>query len=335
MESYTDKPSILIVDDDPITVRKLGRMLSPHAEVFFATNAEDALTLLRDAPVPDLILLDAELPSMSGMELCRAVKTEADFSGVPIIFVTGHSEPEFQASCFALGAADYVQKPVEEIVLVARIKTHIRLKQLTDQLRRAARVDALTELANRRALDETLSHEWNRAVRNNEPLSLLLLDIDHFKAFNDHYGHQAGDRCLRQFADLLRTCASRASDLPARYGGEEFALLLPDTGPDGARCVANRFLTALKDAAIPHAAAKPLFLVSASIGVSTFDPAILRRPADVTQLRNSLPPPAAQNHHPLIEAADRALYEAKDGGRRRASFQPVDPFYQSAVPGCA
>ena len=138
------------------------------------------------------------------------------------MFVTSHSEPEFEVACFEAGAVDYVQKPVQAPVLLARVQTHIRLKRLSDKLRHSASIDPLTDVANRRVFDEMLDHEWRRAQRNSQPLSLMLIDIDHFKAFNDHYGHPAGDDCLRTFAETLRKIAARAPDagvntcLPAR-----------------------------------------------------------------------------------------------------------------------
>jgi diguanylate cyclase (GGDEF)-like protein len=264
---------------------------------------------------------------MSGTDLCRTIKRDPLLADIPVIFVTSHNEPEFEVACFALGAIDYVQKPVHAPVLLARVGTHIRLKQLSDELRRIGRVDVVTEVANRRVFDETLMEEWTRSLRTCRPLSLALVDIDHFKSFNDHYGHQAGDACLRAFADVLRSVAGRASDLVARYGGEEFALLLPDTEVTGAQVVADHLLESLHETAIPHENS-PLGggKVSASIGVSTFQPS-----AGSSCNINSAAPARAPEASDLVAAADRALYDAKRGGRRQSCTHFFDASREPAV----
>ena len=307
----TTPASILVVDDDPILIRLLARMLSPLGYVQFATNGEEALELLRAEP-PDVVLLDAEMPGMSGAALCRTLKQHEELEDIPVIFVTNNRHPEFEVSCFELGAVDFVHKPVHAPVLRARLQTHIRLKQLSDRLRRTATLDPLTEIANRRVFEETLDCEWKRAQRHHQPLSLMLIDIDHFKAFNDHYGHPAGDTCLKQFASTLRKLTARASDRVARYGGEEFALLLPGTHATGATTVAQRLLALLEDAAIPHGHSPVAHYVTASIGISTFAP-------------NGEPLACSINGaQALVLAADKALYDAKQSGRSRMSHRPFE-----------
>jgi diguanylate cyclase (GGDEF)-like protein len=307
---------IVVVDDDPISIRLLGRMLLPLGAVQAANDGEQALKLMRASP-PELVLMDAELPGMSGVGLCQTMKADPTLAEIPVIFVTSHSEPEFEVACFEAGAVDYVQKPVQAPVLLARVQTHIRLKRLSDKLRHSASVDPLTEVANRRAFDEMLEHEWRRAQRNSQPLSLMLIDIDHFKAFNDHYGHPAGDDCLRTFAETLRKIAARAQDLVARYGGEEFAVLLPDTHLQGAQAVADRLLMLLHERAIPHVGSPTATHVTASIGISTFTPTARA----VTRRDTAADSPVGPSD--LIAIADRALYEAKSGGRSRVSLQPL------------
>ncbi|MET0390511.1 MAG: diguanylate cyclase [Polyangiales bacterium] len=309
-------PSILVVDDDRMMLRVLGQMLAAHGDVSFATSARDALILIR-AQRPDLVLLDYEMPEMSGTELCRAIKLDPLLTGIPVLFVTSQLDADFEAACFELGAADYIHKPVRPPVLLARLGMQLRLKRMSDELRRIARTDAVTGCANRRVFDEKLQEEWARTRRSGQPLSLALLDIDHFKLFNDHYGHQAGDICLQAFAGLLLRGAARASDLVARYGGEEFALLLPDTDSAGALAVARHVLELLREAAIPHAMWPLDAQLSASIGVATF------QPTPAFTARRTDPPPAGLPAAPdLVAAADKALYEAKRSGRRRACFLP-------------
>jgi diguanylate cyclase (GGDEF)-like protein len=304
------------VDDDPISVRLLGRMLHPLGQVQIASDGEQALQLI-GACLPELVLMDAELPGMSGVGLCQTMRTDPKLAEIPVIFVTSHSEPEFEVACFEAGAVDYVQKPVQATVLLARVQTHIRLKRLSDKLRHSASVDPLTDVANRRVFDEMLDHEWRRAQRNTQPLSLMLIDIDHFKAFNDRYGHLAGDECLRTFAGSLQKVAARATDLVARYGGEEFAILLPDTHTQGARAVADRLLALLGALAIPHAGSPTADHVTASIGISTFTP--LGR---AVGLRDSVvDKPVGPGD--LLAIADTALYEAKNAGRSRVSVRPL------------
>ena len=153
---------------------------------------------------------------------------------MPVIFITGHCQPAFEIAGFEAGANDFIAKPVNAQLLLARVRAQLRIKQMADELRAISVVDPLTGVANRRRLDDALEREWRRARRRGNAMSLLMLDVDHFKLFNDSYGHPAGDRCLQQIALALVAACQRPGDMPARYGGEEFALLLPETARDGA-----------------------------------------------------------------------------------------------------
>lgn len=299
-------PRILIVDDDPLTVRILCRMLAGCGELSVAKDGVDALKRIAES-APDLILCDGEMPGMSGGALCRCLQADPTLSEIPLIFVTSHRDPEFEVRCFEQGAVDFVPKPVNAAVLLARVRTHLRLRKLNAELRELARVDALTGVATRRVFDETLAHEWLRAVRTATPLSLLLLDVDHFKLFNDHYGHPAGDGCLRSVAQAVRAVARRGTDLVARYGGEEFGFLLPMTPMIGARTVAERILQQIAATAIPHDRSPVAPTVTVSIGLCTFDPAASA----------GLPETSVRPDH-LLRIADQALYQAKRGGRNAA-----------------
>lgn len=303
-------PRILIVDDDPMTIRLLARMLAGCGDLSFATHGVDALKRIAQSP-PDLILCDGEMPGMSGGALCQRLQADPNLAEIPLIFVTSHRDPEFEVRCFEQGAVDFVPKPVNAPVLLARVKTHLRLQKLNEELRHLARIDALTQVATRRAFDEALTQEWLRAVRTGAPLSLLLLDVDHFKLFNDHYGHPAGDGCLRAVADAVRSVVRRGTDLVARYGGEEFALLLPVTPVVGARTVAERVLQHIAASAIPHARSPVAPIVTASLGLCTFDPhAIASMPEETVRPET------------LLRVADQALYQAKRGGRNAACSLP-------------
>src|SRR5450631_2127981 len=176
--------NILLVDDDPGTIQLLGHILSGTGTVRFATSGEDALRLAREL-VPDLMLLDAEMPGMSGFQVMAALKADPALADVPVIFVTSHCEAAFEVAGFEMGAADFIAKPVSAPLVLARVKTQLRVKRLSDELRRVAITDALTGVANRRRFDDALEREWSRARRCGEALALLMIDIDHFKRFND------------------------------------------------------------------------------------------------------------------------------------------------------
>lgn len=292
--------SILLVDDDPLIIRSIGRILSTVAELRFATNGEAALRLAHES-MPDLVLLDSEMPGMNGFQVCRALKSDPETADVPIIFVTSHSDTEMHIAGLEAGAVDFIAKPISEPLLLARVKSQLRIKRLTDDLRNATMLDSLTQIANRRRFDERLTREWLRCARTNEPISVLMVDVDHFKRFNDTYGHLAGDVCLMQVAEVLRSSCQRPADLAARYGGEEFSILLPGVAMDGAQHVADRILKALKVLALPHANSPTAAHVTVSIGIGYFDRVL-----------------QSGNERELLAASDKALYAAKGAGRAQA-----------------
>lgn len=311
---------ILLVDDDPVTVHLLQRILSGLGEIRSATNGVDALELARSV-IPDVILLDGEMPGMSGHEVMAELKADPALTGIPIIFVTSHREEAFEVAGFAVGAADFIGKPVSPPLVVARVKAQLRFKAMADQLRQSAVTDALTGLANRRRFDEVLVLECRRSLRSGNPLALLMIDVDHFKLFNDRYGHPAGDSCLRAVGDLLAHSCPRATDLVARVGGEEFGIILPDTPSEGAAQVARRILQVLRARAISNEDAKPLGIVTVSVGVACH----LHRVQDGPRNRSSRDPGLIHATEGLVASADRALYQAKRGGRNRAFYTcPLD-----------
>ena len=306
----------------------MGRILDGVAELHFAANGTDALRLAREM-APDLILLDAEMPGMSGFEVCQNLKADPDLAKIPVIFVTSHNQPAFEISGFNLGAADFIAKPISAALVLARVKAQLRVKQMADELRRMATVDALTDVANRRSFDAALAREWQRGWRCGDPLALLLLDVDHFKLFNDRYGHPAGDACLQAIANLLRAASQRPADVVSRYGGEEFALLLPSTPRCGAQRVAQGVLMAMQRLAIPHLASPTAQHVTLSIGIACYD-------AQSAGWQAARGEPHQPNAAPrctaagLLEAADRALYAAKHGGRGQARLLDIGDVARSA-----
>jgi diguanylate cyclase (GGDEF)-like protein len=314
--------NILIVDDDPTSIQLMGRILSGLANLRFATNGTDAVRLVHESP-PDLILLDAELPGMSGFKVLDALKADVKLSEVPVIFVTGHTETPFEVSALDMGAADFIAKPVRASLLVARVKTHLRMKRMADELRRTATTDGLTGVANRRHFDDMLEREWWRSCRSRDPLALLIVDVDHFKLYNDRYGHPQGDICLQNVAQALTNTLRRSADLVARYGGEEFGVVLPQTMRSGAEHMAQRMLDAVAALAIPHSASATAPIVSVSIGVACYDDANGEPSKSVTDLRLGGAEHIRSSENDLILAADSALYSAKHAGRARAMLLDV------------
>ena len=308
---------ILLVDDDVGTIRTMSRLLDKLGQIRFATSGEDALRMIKEAP-PALLLLDAEMPGMSGFQLCERLKADPTLADVPVIFVTSHSEPDFEVAGFDLGAVDFIAKPISPPLLQARVKTQLRVKALSDEVRRISTIDALTEVANRRAFDNQLAREWRRTLRGSRPISLLMVDVDHFKLFNDRYGHPAGDLCLKGVASALREACLRPADFVARYGGEEFTLLLPDTPRAGAEIVGMRILAEVEKIALPHDASPTARHVTVSVGISSYDEETLGWIAAASESRFMDDSLAAFDTDMLIKAADTSLYSAKRGGRAQA-----------------
>jgi diguanylate cyclase (GGDEF)-like protein len=306
--------SILLVDDDAAVIQFMGRSLSEAGRLRFAGNGQDALRLAHQS-VPDLIIVDAEMPGMNGFELLKAIKADPVLVDVPVIFITSHIEADFEVIALQMGAADFIPKPLRAAPVLARVKTHLRLKQLTDQLRRAATTDVLTGIANRRRFEEILELDWLHSRRTGEPIALLLVDVDHFKKYNDRYGHPEGDTCLRKIAMALQANCQRPTDLVARHGGEEFAVLLPDTPFDGATRIAAGVLESVLSLSILHDDSPSATRVSVSIGVGYH--------ANGKHVRDTWDPDAL-NASDLVLAADRALYAAKTAGRAQVRFRDIN-----------
>jgi diguanylate cyclase (GGDEF)-like protein len=289
---------ILVVDDAMENIQILHAALQDEHEVLFALDGPRALEIARSQH-PDLILLDAVMPGMDGYAVCKALFAAPETSDIPVIFVTALKSPEDETRALGAGAADFISKPVNAAVVRARVRTQLTVKRQRDALRALILLDPLTGVANRRAFDERLEMEWRRCGRAQLPVSLLMVDIDHFKLYNDHYGHPAGDATLLQVASAMRRAAGRSQDLVARYGGEEFAILLPQLDEQGAIGVARRLMHELEMLDLPHAASPTSQRLTASIGIASMAPDEHSLPAD------------------LVRAADALLYQAKAGGRNR------------------
>ncbi|CAK0756748.1 two-component system, chemotaxis family, response regulator WspR [Gammaproteobacteria bacterium] len=294
-------PLILIVDDAPVNIKMLADTLKGDYRIKVATSGATALKLISGKEKPDLVLLDVMMPQMDGYTVCAKIKENPDTRDISVIFVTAKTDVPDQELGFNLGAVDYITKPFGLPIVRARVRTHINLKRRTALLEELVSLDSLTGIHNRRRFDEMFAEEWRRAIRNDLLISLLMLDIDHFKAFNDNYGHGAGDECLRKVASNLRTALVRPGDLVARIGGEEFVVLLPNCDSEGACHVGEKIRSATEELRIPHEFSSTSKWVTLSVGCTT------------------LLPNLEMGSKTLMEAADKALYLAKSQGRNRIS----------------
>jgi len=305
------KSTILVVDDTPHNARIVYKVLtSKSCEVLIAEDGRSALAVAQ-AEHPDLILLDIMMPELDGFETCKLLKQNEETQDIPVIFMTALSDLDSKVRGFESGAVDYVTKPFQQKELLARIHTHLTIRNLqrelliqktslekaNEELKRLAIIDDLTQVANRRRLEDYLQKEWKRGVREKIALSVILCDIDFFKQYNDNYGHVVGDQCLKQVAQSINQAVKRPADLVARYGGEEFMVILPNTPLEGALKVARDIQKTLRSFKIPHEASGISQYVTLSIGIANTVPEHVYQPTT------------------LIKAADSALYKAKQNGR--------------------
>jgi diguanylate cyclase (GGDEF)-like protein len=297
------RPRILAVDDAAENVRFVGRIVRPMADVNFALNGADGLARARSIR-PDLILLDVDMPDMSGYDVIRLLKAADETADIPVIFLTGETDQTREAAGLDLGASDYITKPLNAAVVAARVRNQLRLveyarrlQELNAELARRASTDALTGLRNRRAFIEIAQREAFRIERFGERAVVAMLDVDHFKRVNDRYGHDVGDAVLVEIGRRMDN-AIRKTDLLARMGGEEFALLMPNTDLDGARVVADRLLD--------HIRTRPFDTPSGPIDVTATIGLTLMRAED-------------EDISAPLKRADLALYEGKSAGRDRVA----------------
>ena len=321
------KVRVLLVDDQLIIVEAIRRMLADQPDIEFAytTDAGTALATAQQLQ-PTVILQDLVMPVIDGFGLIAQYRTDPTLRAVPVIVLSAKEDPKLKAHSFAVGANDYVVKLPDRLELLARVRYHSaghisRLqrdeafrflresqKNLADaniELQKLAALDSLTGIANRRRFDEVLAIEWQRGQREKRPLSLLMCDVDFFKVYNDSFGHQAGDLCLKKTAAILTEHLKRPADLAARYGGEEFAIILPDTDLDGALVIANACRSHLAALAIDNPDATG-GIVTMSVGVA------------------SAVPSKAGSAAALLKRADTALYAAKDSGRNRVCIADAE-----------
>ncbi len=284
---------VLIIDDNPDAIALARARLSKEGlELLYADGGKAGLAMVARER-PDLVLLDLDMPDMSGFDVCRALKANGELCMIPIIFLSGSAGPEDKVEGLNLGAVDYVTKPFDAFELRARVNAALRTKHMQDLLIEQARIDPLTGLPNRRALTERLAQEWARIQRHGGSLSFILGDVDYFKQVNDTYGHTVGDRALQAVAGAIAD-QCRETDLPSRYGGEEFAIVCNEKAP-GAEMLAERCRQAVEDVRL--SVGSETVSVTASFGVVDAE--------DADSLKT------------MIQQADEALYRAKNTGRNR------------------
>ncbi|XOV77482.1 MAG: diguanylate cyclase domain-containing protein [Aestuariibacter sp.] len=289
---------ILVVEDESTCSEIIKSQLQEQYLLTFASCKSEAMAVLQSETV-HLLLLDIGLPDGNGLDILRDIKADQErYGDIAAIIITGLNDPGLEVEGLKLGANDYISKPIHAPVLSARVKLQVQLLRKTQLLAELARIDALTEIPNRRAFDDHLMRTWNHARRMSVPVSLAVIDIDFFKQFNDLYGHPEGDYCLKQVAQCMHSVIRRGSDHIARIGGEEFAALLFDCDLDHAQSVMQTLQEAVAKLAVQHEASAVGNIVTLSIGVCTASPEI-------------------DDQEFLLSAADRLLYQAKREGRNR------------------
>ncbi len=314
---------VLLVDDQAMVAEGIRRMLmdAPDIEFHYCSDPRQAINKATEIKAT-LILQDLVMPDIDGMTLMRFFRANPATHDIPVIVLSSKEDPKIKSDAFTNGANDYLVKLPDKIELIARIRAHSnsyltqqqrdqafkalhdtqkQLEQSNSELRRLSSLDGLTGIANRRRFDEYLDSEWRRSAREGLDIGLILIDIDYFKFYNDNYGHQQGDDCLKQVAWALNGAMRRPGDLVARYGGEEFVVVLPKTDLQGAMIVAERLRSTIVALNLEHKYSKCCDHVTISLGAATF-----KALAEM---------PSAE----LVGAADRALYAAKESGRNQVT----------------
>lgn len=294
----SDRPQILIIDDETDNLRILSDILRQHADIILAKSGQQGIRKAAELK-PDLILLDVVMQGMNGFEVMTALKHEAGTSDIPVIFITSLGETHHEETGFHLGACDYIQKPFHTTIVLARIRLHLELGRQRSMLEKLANIDPLTGIANRRRYEDVLKREWRVAMRKQSPVSLILVDIDNFKHYNDHFGHASGDKVLQKVARVFSDRLQRPRDLVARFGGEEFIILLPDNDHQGCMDVMEQCRQAIEQMPLDDLQNPDISQITVSIGGYTCRPDPNSKPQEATKM------------------ADDMLYMAKHKGKNR------------------
>ncbi|UCM45183.1 diguanylate cyclase [Aeromonas dhakensis] len=296
------KFTILVVDDEPIFIQLIFALLKDQHRIVMATSGEDALDVCRKIK-PDLVLMDVMMEGLTGLDVCKIITNAPDLSDIPVIFLTSLSGEDDEMNCWNAGCADFIAKPFHQVTLFNRIKSQLKIKYQKELLKLASYTDAMTGIHNRLYLSEELPRLLLQTARDSLALSVLMLDVDFFKQYNDTYGHLAGDDALKQVAKTLKNCCARPLDLIARFGGEEFVIVLPSTDANGAALISTRIHQEIQGLDITHCASQTSKL-TVSIGCLS----IRAGKASTDE---------------VLFAADKLLYEAKATGRSKTVFGTI------------
>jgi diguanylate cyclase (GGDEF)-like protein len=295
MDDAAKKNSLLVVDDDTSSLMELIHILQPEYKLYTAKDGASAIKIAEKA-LPDLILLDIVMPDMDGYEVFAELKKIEKVKDIPVIFITGLNSVKDEEKGLTMEAADYISKPFSQLIVKLRVRNQIQMLNQLRMIERLSMIDQLTEIPNRRSFDHQLQMEWNRSIREHAPISLLMMDVDHFKNYNDTYGHPQGDAALAAVARIFAQSLRRAGDFAARIGGEEFAVLLPHTDLAGALSVAEHIRSDVENSVVPCGDGS-VTKITVSIGVNT------QSPTEKCMVKF------------FISYADKALYAAKEAGR--------------------
>jgi len=299
MENSEQMSKICLVDDNMTSLTIARDMLKSSYKVYPSPSAAKFFELI-ESVTPDLILMDVDMPQMNGYEAVKILKEDERFKDIPVIFLTAKDDEESELKGFELGAVDYITKPFHPAIIKARITTHLTIVEQRRIIEKISLTDTLTKIPNRRNFDKHMESEWKRAVRENLSIGMIMIDADHFKNFNDNYGHQQGDVALQTLAHVISTSIRRGSDFAARWGGEEFTVLLPNTEADGVIIVAENIRKNVEKVIIPR-------VDDASLGLN-----ITISVGGVAEV-----PTAMSSMEDFIKKSDEALYKAKESGRNR------------------
>jgi len=294
--NFRPKERILIIADE-INAEKIAQPFSSEHEIIFHYDEKTASDIFLTNSNFDLILIYTELATLDGYTLCRIIHEQGNILTVPVMLITENRSIDNEIKAFKAGASDYLDINCPIDIIKVRVNTFLRLKRANDLLEQHARLDSLTEISNRREFERVIHIEWCRAIRTSKPLSVIFMDIDYFKQYNDFYGHLKGDQCLRKVAQTLLKSVNRSADVIARYGGEEFVAILPDTDSNGAAVVANNIKYNLEALSIPHEESCITSYITVSQGIATILP-----------VHND-------KMERLMKVADNMVYEAKKSGR--------------------
>jgi len=291
------KNSILIVDDDTSNLMELTHILKDEYKIHAVKNGVSALEKANEY-LPDIILLDIVMPDMNGYEVLAQLKSSGLTRNIPVIFITGVTESNDEIKGLASGASDYIRKPFNETIVRLRVLHQVQIINQMRKIEQLSMSDQLTSLPNRRSFEKRMNEEWSRASRDKTPLSILMIDIDRFKKYNDTYGHQQGDAALCALAEVLTSTLKRSIDFAARWGGEEFIVLLPNTDINGASDVAQQIRECVQNKEILNNN-KMMTKITVSIGINNYSYG------------------SSGTIEDFIQKADVALYDAKNSGRNR------------------